>query len=123
MKKALIDLESKLVVQVETTIFDVASSNIWVDCADSIVAHRYTYENGQFNEITLPTSTPATSDQNKQRAERELLDSDWTMLSDVNITSANRTEWETYRSLVRDIARNPQAGNLNWPVKPQIVWN
>ena len=123
MRKALIDLVSKFVVQVEDTIFDVAPSNMWVDCPDNITAYRYTYENNEFKEVPVPEPIPATSDENKQQAEKALLNSDWTMLSDVNLTSANKTEWVTYRSLIRDIARNPQSGNLSWPRKPETIWN
>jgi hypothetical protein len=114
--KALID-ENGLVAQVEQQEFGIASPCFWVDCSDDIIAGRYTYNNGQFTPIVTPSSS---SEDNKQRAEKLLQDSDWTVLSDVNL--ANKAEWETYRAAVRAIARNPQEGNLNWPTKPQTVW-
>jgi hypothetical protein len=114
--KALID-ENGLVAQVEQQEFGVASPCFWVDCPDNIVAYQFTYNNGQFTPIVIDNPT---SDQNKTLAERRLLDSDWTVLSDVNL--ANKAEWEAYRAAVRAIARNPQEGELNWPTKPQNVW-
>jgi len=115
--KALID-ENGLVAQVKQQGFDVALPFFWVDCPDSIIAGQYTYKNGQFTPVVIPSPS---ADQNKQQAEQKLKDSDWTVLSDVNLT--NKSEWEAYRAAVRAIARNPQEGNLNWPTKPQNVWS
>lgn len=114
--KALID-ENGIVVQVEQQEFGIASPCFWVDCPDNIVAYQFTYSNGQFTPIVIPSST---AEQNKQQAEGRLLDSDWSVLPDVNL--ANKAEWETYRAALRDIARNPQEGNLDWPTKPQSIW-
>jgi hypothetical protein len=114
--KALID-ENGLVAQVEQQEFGVAPPCFWVDCPDNIVAGQYTYDNGLFTLIVIP---PLTVGDNKQRAEKLLQDSDWTVLPDVNL--ANKTEWETYRAAVRAIARDSQEGDLNWPTKPQNVW-
>jgi hypothetical protein len=114
--KALID-ENGVVVQVEQQEFGVAPPCFWVDCPNDIIAGWYTYNNGQFTPVVIP---PPTAEQNKILAEERLLDSDWTVLFDVNL--ANKTDWETYRAALRSIARNPQEGNLNWPTKPQTVW-
>jgi hypothetical protein len=114
--KALID-ENGIVAQVEQQEFGVAPPCFWVDCPDNIVAYQFTYSNGQFIPIII---APPTTEQNKTFAEERLLDSDWSVLPDVNL--ANKAEWETYRAALRNIARNPQEGNLNWPAKPQSVW-
>ena len=114
--KALID-ENGLVAQVEQEEFGIAPPCFWVDCPDNIVAHQFTYNNGQFTPVV---SSSPTAEQNKQQAEEDLLRSDWTVLPDVNL--ANKADWETYRAALRDIARNPQEGDLNWPTKPQNVW-
>jgi hypothetical protein len=121
MRKALIDLSSKLVVQVEDVIFDVAPSNIWVDCPDNIESYRYTYENNQFNLVPEPPSIPHTAAENEELAKQKLQDSDWSILPDVNLQ--NKTEWETYRSVLRAIAINPQSGDVPWPTRPQKIWN
>ena len=115
--KALID-ENGLVAQVEQQEFGIAPPCFWIDCPDNIVAYQFTYNNGQFIPIVIPSPTV---EDNKHIAEKLLQDSDWTVLSDVNL--ANKSEWETYRALLRSIARNPQDGNLNWPIKPQNVWS
>jgi hypothetical protein len=114
--KALID-EHNTVAQVEQDEFPVAPPYFWVDCPDNIVAYQYTYTNGQFISVII---APPTAEQNKILAEERLLDSDWSVLPDVNL--ANKTEWETYRATLRSIARNPQEGNLDWPIKPQSIW-
>jgi hypothetical protein len=57
---------------------------------------------------------------NKAKAERLLLESDWSVLLDVPL--ANKTEWETYRSALRQIAINPTIDPV-WPVKPQSIWS
>jgi hypothetical protein len=115
--KALID-ENGNVAQVEQEEFGVAPPCFWVDCPDNIVAYQFTYNNGQFIPIVIP---PPTADENKQIAEKCLLNSDWSVLPDVNLT--NKVEWETYRAELRKIARNPQEGDVNWPRKPQKVWS
>jgi hypothetical protein len=115
--KALID-ENGLVAQIEQQEFGIAPPCFWVDCPNDIVAGWYTYNNGQFTPIII--SSPSAED-NKQKAEQLLQDSDWTVLPDVNL--ANKAEWEAYRAALRSIARNPQEGELNWPTKPQNVWS
>jgi hypothetical protein len=114
--KALID-ENGLVAQVEQQEFGIAPPCFWIDCPDNIVAYQFTYNNGQFIPIVIP---PPTVEENKKDAEQRLSESDWTVLPDVNL--ANKVEWESYRSVVREIARNPQAGYLKWPEKPQNIW-
>lgn len=114
--KALIN-ENGVVVQVEQQEFGIAPPCFWVDCPDNIVAYQFTYNNGQFIPIVI---APSTSEQNKQQAKQKLQESDWTVLSDVNL--ANKSDWETYRAALRTIARNPQEGDINWPTKPQNVW-
>lgn len=110
--KALID-ENKVVVQVEQQEFDVAEPCFWVNCTDNIIAYQYKYENGEIVPIVRPQRT---AEQNKLIAKKLLQDSDWTALPDVNL--ANKTEWETYRSVVRNIANNPPEGDVSWPAVP-----
>jgi len=116
MKKALID-ENSVVAQVENETFGVASPCFWVDCADDVVAYAYKYENGTI--VPIPT-IPKTADENKEMAKQKLKDSDWTVLSDVNLQ--NKTAWETYRASLRAIVLNPQSGDLVWPSQPQEIW-
>lgn len=115
--KALID-DLGRVAQVEQQEFDMAPPCFWVDCPDNIVAYQYTYSNGQF--IPIVTSSP-TANENKFQAEQKLKDSDWAVLPDVNL--ANKSEWEAYRDMLRNIARNPQGGDISWPIKPKNIWN
>ena len=129
MNKALIDLPSSLVVQVQDTTFEVDAAHAWVDCPDYVQAGRYTYENGQFNLIPEPEPIPPTAEENKQTAVQLLQSTDWTTIADVSdpaISSpylANAQEFISYRNAVRQYAVYPVAGFLNWPVKPQEVWS
>jgi hypothetical protein len=116
MKKALIDLESKLVVQVEDVIFDVASSHMWVDCPDNIISHRYTYENNQFILMPEPISEPLTAEKVREIRNDLLKASDWTQLPDSQV---NKQSWAVYRQSLRDLPN--QSGfpaNVSWPQKP-----
>jgi hypothetical protein len=116
MRKALIDVESKLVVQVEDVVFSVAPSNIWIDCPDNIVGGKYTYENNQFNLIPEPPSVPPTAKEVREMRNKKLVDSDWTQLADSQV---DKQAWATYRQALRDIPT--QSGfpeNTIWPQKP-----
>jgi hypothetical protein len=57
---------------------------------------------------------------NKSEAKRFLDESDWAVLPDVPLQ--NKSEWETYRAALREIATNPTIDPV-WPVKPQSVWS
>jgi hypothetical protein len=56
---------------------------------------------------------------NKLQAENLLAESDWSVLPDVPLV--NKSEWETYRSALRQIAINPTI-DPTWPTKPQTIW-
>jgi hypothetical protein len=117
MKKALVDTVSKLVVQVEDTVFDVASSHVWVDCPDNITGGWYTYENNQFNKISTSSGAPATSEEIRKMRNARLADTDWTQLADSQV---DKQVWATYRQALRDIPT--QSGfptDFTWPKKPQ----
>lgn len=48
--------------------------------------------------------------------------SDWTQLSDAQLTDAKKTEWSTYRQALRDITTHENWPNMNdsdWPNKPK----
>lgn len=56
----------------------------------------------------------------KNSAKAKLTNSDWSVLTDVNI--ANRAEFEAYRATLRNLVLNPVADPV-FPVEPQPVWN
>jgi hypothetical protein len=65
-------------------------------------------------EEELTAAEIATEDRNQRLAE-----SDWTMLSDVPMTSGKKAEWISYRSTLRDITLQPDFPNsIVWPTKP-----
>ena len=76
---------------------------------------------------TAPKPVP-TADQNKQTAVFLLQDTDWATIPDVanpavsNPYLVNASDFVLYRNLIRGIAVNPVAGELQWPVAPVAVW-
>ena len=50
---------------------------------------------------------------------RKLRASDWSVLSDVPMTTEKRAEWETYRQALRDITTQPDPFNITWPTPPE----
>jgi len=49
---------------------------------------------------------------------RKLSSCDWTMLSDVPISSENKSEWGIYRQALRDITTHSDPFNITWPTPP-----
>tara|TARA_R100000742_G_C4269786_1_gene88361 strand:- start:708 stop:1262 length:555 start_codon:yes stop_codon:yes gene_type:complete len=48
-----------------------------------------------------------------------LAESDWTQLADAPLSSSKKTEWATYRQVLRDLpANNIDFQNFVWPTKP-----
>ena len=71
------------------------------------------------NQIKLVDKIQQTTwDQIKKERNSLLLESDWTQLSDVNIS--NKEEWKSYRQALREITttfQNPQ--DVVFPKKPE----
>jgi hypothetical protein len=76
-----------------------------------------------------PEPIPPTAEQNKNKAIRLLEETDWTAAEDVgnsqvaNPYLVNQAEFLTYRSTLREIAVNPTAGFITWPIKPTEQWS
>lgn len=54
-----------------------------------------------------------------ETAKRLLRESDWTMLSDVPMTKANKALWIEYRRVLREVRLHPDFPNMTWPVAPE----
>jgi hypothetical protein len=54
-----------------------------------------------------------------EQAKQLLRDSDWTMLSDVPMTSGNKALWIEYRRALRDIRLHSNFPDMTWPVAPE----
>jgi len=57
----------------------------------------------------------------QQSCKQMLEDSDWTILSDVNLTEENKTEWIEWRATVRSQLIDWDE-NRGIPPKPEVVW-
>lgn len=92
----------------------------YIEIPEGIQAgYGYTYDTSTAT-WTEPTSSAAL---NKEIAYSLLKDCDWTQLADVGLTLANVAEWRTYRATLRGIVKNPQAGNIDFPAKPEEVYS
>jgi len=67
----------------------------------------------------VPESTKA--EKIWEEAKRRLLESDWSMLSDIPMTSGKKAEWIEYRRELRNIRNQPRfPDEVNWPGRPGL---
>jgi hypothetical protein len=45
--------------------------------------------------------------------------SDWTHLSDSPLTKSKKDKWKTYRQSLRDITKQADPNNVDWPTAPE----
>ena len=108
--------------------FTAVASNDY-DHAHEIFARCVAGDWGPVAEYIPPPPYVPTADENKATATSLLSATDWTTIADVgnpqmsNPYLANQAEFITYRNAVRQYAVYPQAGNIDWPVKPQEQWS
>lgn len=124
MKALISPTENYRIVQVQEQDFPVANPLFWATCPNDCTT-SWTYSNGNFYP---PVPVVPTAEQNKQLATQLLTDTDWTTIADVgnpqmsNPYLANQNEFIAYRNQVRQYAVYPQAGYINFPVKPEEKW-
>lgn len=70
--------------------------------------------------LPIPPIPPTPQEISKEKAMGLLSESDFSVLSDVNLT--NKAAWETYRANIRAIAINPTI-DPTWPIKPPELWS
>ena len=97
-------------------VADSSPGSDWVEITDVNAGVGWTYD--KQSQTWSQTLEPPTAEENKDRAYAELVDCDWTQLPDVGLTLSNVGEWRTYRATLREIVKNPTAGQLTWPDKP-----
>jgi hypothetical protein len=61
-----------------------------------------------------------TAEDNKEIARVKLFMTDYVYLPDVNIL--NKSDFDAYRTLIRQIFFNPVGGEIDWPVVPDPQW-
>jgi len=82
------------------------------------------------SDVTIPTEAQAQAEVVRLQAleplnicsaeaKKRLVSSDWSVLSDVNIS--NKAEFETYRASLRALVLNPVA-EPTFPTEPQPIW-
>lgn len=88
--------------------------------AVSSIGHIWDASTQTFSEPSAPS---LTAQENGEEAVRLLNGSDWTQLPDIGLTSSNVSEWRTYRTTLRGIAKAPTAGALTWPTPPSTEYS
>jgi hypothetical protein len=61
-----------------------------------------------------------TAQDNKEIAKIKLFNTDYVYLPDVNIL--NKSEFDAYRAVIREMFFNPVPGEVEWPEEPTPVW-
>ena len=54
----------------------------------------------------------------RQDRNTRLQSSDWTQITDSPLTDEKKTEWQTYRTALRDITKQNDPFNITWPNNP-----
>lgn len=104
----------------------------WYMAAPDIVGKRYKLYNGEAVEMTeeeIVSEINASLLENNMpwiRAERDklLVESDWTLRPEINISESKAAEWASYRQALRDFPSTITAemlkgeSGLSWPVRP-----
>jgi hypothetical protein len=57
----------------------------------------------------------------KQLRDRFLAESDWIVIKNIEGGITNIQEWKTYRQELRDITKNPDFPEVEWPIMPSSV--
>ena len=58
---------------------------------------------------------------NRERRLQELYETDWTQVPDSPLTDSKKTEWRTYRQVLRDLPTHsnwPELADSDWPTPP-----
>jgi hypothetical protein len=90
---------------------------------DGVIIENTAEEAAAF-EARLAAETPETEEdyENQIRQQRNALlaKSDWTVLTDSPLTTANKTKWKTYRQALRDLPSSSDWPNVTFPEEPTL---
>jgi len=94
--------------QVNNELIEITGSELtWLD------AHQTEWDDGAL--------TAELADFREKR-NKLLLESDWIELNNAPLTSDKKTEWQTYRTNLRDLTNGldtvEKINNVTWPTKP-----
>ena len=105
------------VVEVSEDTFEVSPNLTWVDCGDD-VKRGWSYDGTTFTDDTIVTDLELSA---QERTKRDILlsESDWTQLTDSQLTDAKKAEWATYRQSLRDVpSQDSFPTTITWPTRP-----
>jgi hypothetical protein len=84
---------------------------------DGTWTEQYTETDASADEIAARVASKSAVV--REQRDEKLKASDWTVLTDSPLTTAKKTEWETYRQALRDIsAADGFPHTMSWPSEP-----
>jgi hypothetical protein len=124
MKKALVDpgeikCDGAAIIEVNDIGFEVSLPFFWVDCPDDTERDVHYYARDK--TIRRIDAQPCYI---KDKAKQALLDTDWSVLTDVDGPDRyleNRSDFIFYRNTMRNIAIDPKPV-AKWLDKPDAIW-
>ena len=81
-------------------------------------------EQASFDARNKPSPTPLEQSliDLRNKRNRVLLECDWIELNNAPLTSSKKTEWQTYRTALRDLTNGldtvDKVNDVTWPTKP-----
>lgn len=101
-----------------------AADSSWVLVDESLTGTSFADIGSTYNPSTNDYSPAVrTATENKDIAKKLLVESDWAVLEDVGLTSANKDEWKAYRASLRAYIKTPTSGNSDFPIKPETEYS
>ncbi len=116
MKKFAI-VEDNIIVSVICTK-DFALKMGGIEISDDSIDVGDKYIDGQFVKVGKPTKI-VTWDEIRQRRDELLCDTDWTQLSDCQLSEEEKEQYRIYRQALRDLPQQYENPNeVVWPEMP-----
>lgn len=94
-------------------------TNSWTsDYADSNYHEPSFGQPGDYELITEDIGNTLALAKLRVKRDGLLKECDWTQISDSPLNSDKKTEWATYRQVLRDLPENTDPSNPTYPTKP-----
>ena len=91
---------------------------------ESITRDMTAEEQAQFDarQVTPLSALEQSLSDLREKRDKLLQECDWVELNNAPLTSSKKTEWQTYRTKLRDITNGldtvDKVNNVTWPTKP-----
>lgn len=93
----------------------VMTNTVFTISEDEVVE---SYESRDMTADEIAAETEAHWSSVRQERNQKLKDSDYTQLGDASLSDADKLNWATYRQALRDVTKQANPNNIQWPQKP-----